>query len=82
MLAKRADEILRQLLAHILITADGTPPDGLPRFGLADLLRLRFDMLHIILIGCRGISAQDLHVGYFADKHGVRTQILRLVNLY
>ena len=48
MLADRADEILRQLLAHILITADRAAPDRLSLRRLRGGLRLRLS--HFVVV--------------------------------
>ena len=44
MLTDRTDKIVRHLLAHIFITADGAAPDSLTSLGGAYSLRLGLDV--------------------------------------
>ena len=51
MLADGTDEVAGQLLAHVLIAADGAAPDGLALGGLAYGLGLRLDVGLVVIIG-------------------------------
>lgn len=73
MLAKRADEILGQLIADIFITADGATPNDLIR--LFFFLGLRFYIFMIVFIGYGRRVGERVHIGYLSDKQSVRTAI-------
>ena len=51
MLADRADEVIGHILADILITADSATPDSFTLRSLTYRLRLRLNVVLIILIG-------------------------------
>lgn len=69
MLAKRADEILGQLIADVFITADGATPNDFIRLFL--FLGLRFYIFMIVFIGDGRCVGESVHIVYLTDKHGV-----------
>ena len=75
MLAQGTDEVLRELLADVLIPADGTAPDGLALRGLADLLRLRLDVLVVVGIGGGRRVVQADRLGDLRDEERVRAKV-------
>ena len=81
MLANGTDEIIRQFLSHIFITTDDTAPNGLALSGLPNGLRLRFDMLLIIIVCGRRHIRERLHLGNMTYKKDMRAQIDGLLHI-
>ena len=82
MLADRADEIIRNLFADVLISTDATAPYRLPLVGLSDRLWLRLDVILIVLVGRGWRITQHRHIRDIADEHRMRTEIYRLIDRY
>ena len=81
MLAERADEVFRQLFAHILIAADLAAPYRFSVRCFAGSLRLRLDVFLIVAV-CGGRRvAQDLHIRHGSDEEHMAPQVDSLLHL-
>ena len=81
MFANGADEIIGQFLSHIFVTTDDTAPNGLALSGLPNGLRLRFDMLLVIIVCGRRHIDKRFHFCDKADEKDVCSQIDGLLHI-
>ena len=81
MLADGAGEVVGQFLAHVLVAADGTAPDGLTLCGLPHGLGLRLDVLLIIIIGSRWHVGEHFHLRDGAYEKHVRAKVNSLLHV-
>ena len=81
MLAERANEVGRQFLTLVLITADAATPNGLALVGLADRLRLWLDVLLVVVVGGRRHIRQRFHLCDGTDEEHVRAEVNGLFHI-
>lgn len=76
MLAPRANEVVGQSFALVLIATDSAAPHG-----LLDGLRTRLDVRLIVVIGSRSIVGERFHLVDVDDKERVSAQVDSLRNV-
>ncbi len=81
MLAEGADEVGGELLALVLVAADGAAPNSLALGGLLHRLRLRLDVLHVVAIRGGRRLVEHFRFGDGPDEEDVRTEIDDLLHL-
>ena len=81
MLAEGADEVGGELLALVLVAADGAAPNSLALGGLPHRLRLRLDVLHVVAIRGGRHLVEHFRLGDGSDEEDVRAEIDDLLHL-
>ena len=79
MLAERADEVFRQRVAFVDVSADFTDPAGFLFFDL--WLWLRFDVFEVVCVGYGRILVEDCTFRDFSHKESVSAVVVGFDNL-